>query len=61
MNLSRVYRHEEVEELTKALLKSLEIPNAAYIELKTLRARFVCGRYCNKEPKTWDEMVGILI
>jgi hypothetical protein len=60
MNLNRVYRHKEAEKITKALLKSLKMSDVAYIELKTLGARFVCGRCCDKEPMIWDEMVSVI-
>jgi hypothetical protein len=61
MNLARVYRHEEVEKVTRTLLDSLGMPDIAYIELKTLGAVFLCGRCCDNKLKTWDEIVSVLI
>jgi hypothetical protein len=50
-------RYPEAEEVAKALLECLGRPDAAYVELKLLGKKFICGRCDDREPKSWDMLV----
>ncbi|KAG8680427.1 hypothetical protein FRC09_018259, partial [Ceratobasidium sp. 395] len=43
-NLDHFARDWETERIVKPLLRDLEMPNVAHIELKLMKDRFICGR-----------------
>ncbi|QRW13327.1 hypothetical protein RhiLY_12326 [Ceratobasidium sp. AG-Ba] len=55
--LDNFARDLETEWLVKLLLRDLEMPDVAYIELQEMGRRFTCGRCSYKVAKSWDEMV----
>ncbi|KAG9079259.1 hypothetical protein FRC06_007860 [Ceratobasidium sp. 370] len=57
MNSTRIYRHLEAERVVKALLRDLNMPDIAYIELLVIGALFACGRCHDRRPKKWHELV----
>lgn len=57
LDLSRVHRHSPGQRTAECLLACLGKPDAAYLEMKALGRRFVCGRCWVKTPMTWTEMV----
>ncbi|KAG8684541.1 hypothetical protein FRC08_013639, partial [Ceratobasidium sp. 394] len=56
MNLTRMYWHLEAERVAKALLRDLDMPDIAYIELLVIEAMFACGRCHDCQPKKWREL-----
>ncbi|KAG9090636.1 hypothetical protein FS749_000401 [Ceratobasidium sp. UAMH 11750] len=57
MNSTRMYRHLEAERVTKALLRDLEMPDVAYIQLLLIGASLVCGRCDDSQPRTWNQII----
>ncbi|KAG8698270.1 hypothetical protein FRC08_006028 [Ceratobasidium sp. 394] len=57
MNSTRIYRHLEAEKVVKPLLRDLNMPDIAYIELAVIGALFACGRCHDCRPKKWHELV----
>lgn len=57
LDLSRVYRHSAARRAAECLLACLGKSDAAYLEMKALGRRFVCGRCWVKTPMTWAEIL----
>lgn len=58
---SRWAAYPEVEELARSLLQHLGRPNATQAEMVSLRLRFFCMRCNDKEIRSWNTLVRIII
>ncbi|KAF8671164.1 hypothetical protein RHS04_08452 [Rhizoctonia solani] len=56
-DLESYVRHEGKETIARALLKVLEMPDAAHIELKYMGKVFVCGRCTNGSVMEWSGII----
>ncbi|KAG8795627.1 hypothetical protein FRC12_011973 [Ceratobasidium sp. 428] len=56
-NLDHFARDWETERIVKPLLRDLEMPNVAHIELKLMKDRFICGRCTDTKRKTWVGLI----
>ncbi|KAH7332924.1 hypothetical protein B0J17DRAFT_676952 [Rhizoctonia solani] len=50
-------RHPGKEAIVKALLRELQMPDAAYVELENMGKVFICGRCNHNRPTEWDALV----
>ncbi|KAF8607777.1 hypothetical protein BDV93DRAFT_603554 [Ceratobasidium sp. AG-I] len=57
LNLAGVSRDSTARTAAKAILASLGLEDAAYLEMKALGERFVCERCFMKKPMGWAELL----
>ncbi|KAG9128582.1 hypothetical protein FRC07_000015 [Ceratobasidium sp. 392] len=57
IKLDQYVRDVETEKIAKALLGQLGMPDVAWVELKTMKDRFQCGRCLDKRSRTWRSLV----
>ncbi|KAG8747451.1 hypothetical protein FRC10_001122 [Ceratobasidium sp. 414] len=57
LDLSGVTGHTNGKRAAKRLLRCLGRPHAAYLEMKAIGQRFVCGRCWVQKPMGWAEIV----
>ncbi|KAG8702019.1 hypothetical protein FRC08_003751 [Ceratobasidium sp. 394] len=57
LDLSGVSGHADGKRAAKRLLRCLGRPHAAYLEMKAIGQRFMCGRCWMRKPMGWAEIV----
>ncbi|KAG9090256.1 hypothetical protein FS749_000703 [Ceratobasidium sp. UAMH 11750] len=57
LDLSGVSGHADGKRAAKRLLRCLGRPHAAYLEMKAIGQRFMCGRCWMQKPMGWAEIV----
>ncbi|CAE6469877.1 unnamed protein product, partial [Rhizoctonia solani] len=55
--LDSYVRHPGQEAIVKALLRELQMPNAAHVELANMGEIFTCGRCNHSKAMNWNELV----
>lgn len=57
LDLTRYKRHAEAQKSARVLLEAMGIPDASFLELKSVGPGFMCGRCHSDSMYTWEEMV----
>lgn len=61
LNLVALQRNADAQAAARVLLTALGKPNACFLEMKIAGQMFACGRCHEGSPRTWEEMVRLLV